>query len=162
MNKTVIAFAAGVATAVVVWGALETSWHVSRLPDASDKASSLALERYETPEADIKSGAPNFRAAAYSLSSDGKTLSGVWSAEGPSRFDWSYSSDEAVYIQEGGVEIEYLGRQFKLNPGDTAFFHAGTKATWSVPQHVRKTWTIHQTSSFVRWFRNVKSTLGMA
>lgn len=152
-NKTVPAFFAGIVVALAGVMLRDASHHVTRIPGASTTAVALATDLWPTAPATIIAGTPNFRGNIFSTSSDGKTISGTWAADGPSRFDWHYPVDEAVYIHEGNVEVDYLGKHFILNPGDTAHFHAGTTASWTVPEKVRKSWTIHHVGPLVRWWR---------
>ena len=155
MNRTVIAFLAGALTALAAVTAYEAAQHVDVMPDASQASIAMPLAHYDAPEAKVLSGQPNFRGTAYAVSADSKTVSGIWAADGPSTFTWTYAGDEAVYIQEGLAEVEYQGRKFSLKPGEHAFFHVGTVATWTVPQHVRKSWTVHGANRLVRWFRDL-------
>ncbi|QHI97015.1 DUF861 domain-containing protein [Xylophilus rhododendri] len=155
MKKTVIAFACGVLVTLAAVTAYDAVEHVERMPDPSEASISMPLASYEAPEARVTQGKPNFRGTAYATSADGKTVSGIWAADGPSTFDWTYAGDEAVYIQEGLAEVSYQGRKFTLKPGDHAFFHVGTVATWTVPQHVRKSWTVHGANRLVRWWRDM-------
>ena len=153
--RTVLVFLAGVLATLASVAAFEAMQHVDAMPDPSQASVSMPLTRYEAPEATVKAGAPQFRGTAYAVSADSKTVSGIWAADGPSTFDWTYAGDEAVYIQEGLAEVEYQGRKFSLAPGDHAFFHAGTIATWTVPHHVRKSWTVHGANRLVRWWRKL-------
>lgn len=157
MNKTVTAFVAGGAVAMLGVAVVDVASHLVQMPAPSAVGVAIPLTPMETSAATVYAGSPNFRAAAFAESPDKSTMAGVWAADGPSKFEWSYGADEAVYIQEGQVHIDYQGKTFTLKPGDMAYFHAGTKAVWSVPQHVRKSWTIHHTSRFVRWYRQLTS-----
>jgi uncharacterized cupin superfamily protein len=161
VDKTVIAFALGGGLALVAVALIEIAWHVGRMPGASSGPTSLPLTAFDPASAaTVRSGQPNFQAVTFATSPDNKTTSGVWSAQGPSTFDWAYGSDEAVYIHEGLVHVDYQGKRFSLKPGETAFFHAGTTATWTVPTHVRKSWAIHETSRLTRWYRQLAGTHG--
>ncbi len=155
MDRTMVGFVVGMVVTLLGVALVEIAWHVGRMPPASATSQPLPLQSHDAPAATVISGKPNFRAVTYATSSDNKTTSGIWMADGPSTFDWFYGSDEAVYIHDGLVNVEYQGRKFTLNPGETAFFHAGTKATWTVPHHVRKSWTIHETSRLTRWWRQL-------
>ncbi|WPB58583.1 cupin domain-containing protein [Xylophilus sp. GOD-11R] len=159
MKNTVIAFCAGVVVTLAGVTAYECIEHVDRMPDPSEASIALPLTGYNAPEARVISGTPNFRGTVYATSADGKTISGIWAADGPSTFDWTYVGDEAVYIQEGLAKVTYQGRTFELKPGESAFFHVGTVATWEVPQHVRKSWTVHGANRLVRWWRSVTEAL---
>lgn len=147
-----------IAGGLATWAALQAhaQWRHARVqPGVSTQAQAMPLERFEAHAAKVLSGQPNFRVARYAGSADGKTSSGVWAADGPSSFEWRFHADEAVYIHEGLVEVDYLGRKFSLKAGDTAYFHGGTTATWTVPQHVRKSWTVHETGRLTRWLRRM-------
>lgn len=159
MKKTAIAFIAGVLVAVSAMTAYEAVEHVDRMPEPSQASLAMPLEHYDAPEAKVLSGQPKFRGTAYAVSADAKTVSGIWAADGPSSFDWTYAGDEAVYVQEGMAEVKYQGKTFVLKAGDSAFFHVGTVATWTVPQHVRKSWTVHGANRLVRWWRDVSDAL---
>jgi len=161
MKRSLIAFSAGILTALAAVTAYEAVQHVDRMPEPSEASISMPLAQYEAPEAKVVSGTPKFRGTAYTTSPDGKSVSGIWAADGPSTFLWTYAGDEAVYIQEGAAEVEYQGRKFTLKPGDHAFFHVGTVATWTVPQHVRKSWTVHGANKLVRWWRDVSERLSL-
>ncbi len=101
----------------------------------------------------VKSGTPNFRATETVRSADGKELIGQWACDGPSTFEWRFGSDETVHLLEGKVEVNYRGERFVLNPGDTATFHAGTRATWHVPAYARKVFVLQEPSRLVHWWR---------
>lgn len=106
----------------------------------------------------VKSGTPNFRNVETLRSPDGKTISGLWGCDGPSTFEWTFHMDETVHLLEGLVEIEYLGNRFTLRPGDTATFHAGSKAVWHVPQSVKKAYTLHHPGRLALLWRRMIQT----
>jgi ethanolamine utilization protein EutQ (cupin superfamily) len=55
------------------------------------------------------------------------------------RFNWHYTVDETVHIISGEVFVtNEKGQVCRLGPGDMAFFPAGSRSTWRVPEHVRK------------------------
>jgi len=103
----------------------------------------------------VKSGTPNFRGTETSRSPDGNGVTGLWACDGPSTFEWQFGDDETVHLLEGRVEVEYRGRRFTINPGDTATFHAGTRAVWHVPQYAKKVFVLHQPGLLVRGWRKV-------
>lgn len=103
----------------------------------------------------VTSGVPNFRATETVRSADGRELIGQWACDGPSTFEWRFGSDETVHLLEGRVEVSYRGERFVLNPGDTATFHAGTRATWHVPTYARKVFVLQQPSRLVHWWRRL-------
>lgn len=161
-KKTVGAFLLG---AVLAWGAVtcfEAWQHTVHMPPPSAATDARPLAPMPGATATVHSGRPNFHAVAYTASADGTVQSGIFTAEGPSTFDWHYGVDEAIYIHEGEVELDYMGRRFTVRPGDTVFFHAGTRAGWSVPKYVRKSWTIHEPSRLVRWWRRLTQSSASA
>nr|WP_314070253.1 cupin domain-containing protein [uncultured Roseococcus sp.] len=151
----VAAFAAGLATAWVA-GHAASAWHyVAHMPAASTEAVARPLVRDLAAPATVMSGDPRFEAVAYSTTANGSVQSGIFAAHGPSTFNWRFAVDEAIYIHEGEVTLDYMGSTFTARPGDTVFFRAGTNATWTVPQYVRKSWTIHQPNRATRLWRRV-------
>lgn len=144
--------------AVASWAAMHavSAWqHLDAMPAPSAGGQPLVLVPMEGATATVHAGTPNFRAASYSASGDGRVQSGIFSAEGPSTFDWHYGVDETVYIQEGEVHLDYMGRRFVAKPGETVHFQAGTRAHWHVPRYVQKSWTVHEPSRLVRWWRKL-------
>ncbi|QDL55819.1 cupin domain-containing protein [Rhodoferax aquaticus] len=126
--------------------------HVSHRPAPSAQAVAMPLAPLAIDPTWVKSGAPNFKSLEFGASTDASSSSGLFQADGASSFVWQYGLDEAIYILEGGVDIEYLGKRFTLKVGDTAFFYAGTSATWNVHAGgVKKTWTIYKPSKLARW-----------
>jgi uncharacterized protein len=103
----------------------------------------------------VKSGTPNFRNTETLRSPDGRVISGLWACDGPSTFQWTFGTDETVHLLEGRVDIDYLGRRFTLQPGDTATFHAGTQALWHVPQHAKKAYTLYSPGRLVMLWRRL-------
>jgi uncharacterized protein len=118
------------------------------------------LRPIQVPADWIKSGKPVFLYNQYAQSSDGKYATGIWSCEGPSTFEWQFDSDETVHVLDGRVEIDYLGRHFVLEPGDTAFFQAETRALWHVPRYMRKSFTLHHPNLIVRFARRLLNSAG--
>ena len=105
------------------------------------------------------SGTPNVRATMYAVSPDQRTQTGIWECDGPSRFEWRFSVDETVHVLEGRVEIDYQGRHFVLQPGDTAHFQAGTRAVWMVPQHLKKSFTLFRPDRLSAWGDRLRAWL---
>ncbi len=103
----------------------------------------------------IISGTPTFKTAVFERSPFWGTSSGIWEAAGPASFVWHYSVDEVIYILEGKADIEYEGRKFTLQPGESTRFVAGTSAKWVVDDRVKKTFRIQQTGRLVRWMRTI-------
>jgi uncharacterized protein len=83
------------------------------------------------------------------------TLSGIWECVGPGKFLWHYSVDETIYILEGSAHIEYLGKAFTLNSGDSTRFVSGTTATWRVDNRVKKTFRIRNLGYGEKIFRRL-------
>lgn len=146
----------GIAALVACLSVIITSWFYqfwqhrqqSMLPGMP--ASTPALSHFEVAQDWIKRGQPNFRAAEFYRSADGNTTSGIFECDA-SEFEWHYDKDEAIYLLEGRVEMEYLGQRFTVTPGQRVFFKAGTVAKWHVTEKVRKTWTIYQPHRLSRW-----------
>jgi uncharacterized protein len=125
------------------------------------QAAQHALFAFQVDPSWVKAGTPNFRMMPAWRSPDGRTETGVWACDGPSTFEWHYVLDETVYLLDGQVEVEYQGRRFTLNPGDTAFFGAGTQALWKVPTMVRKVYALHKPNKAGRlWRRLFPATAG--
>lgn len=62
----------------------------------------------------------------------------IWEKE-PSRFDWSYDSQEQCLFIEGEVTIHLPGgKQVKIQKGDFVTFPKGLNCTWQVIKKVRK------------------------
>lgn len=161
IGKKTVAVASFVAGLAVAWAAAHAvaAWrYVGHLPQASTAAEARPLQTHAPASATVTSGAPRFEAVSYASTHDGSVESGVFAAHGPSTFTWHYGVDEAVYIHEGEVTLDYQGRRFTARPGDTVFFHAGTDAAWTVPNYVRKSWTIYQPSLAVRLWSRVAGT----
>jgi len=85
----------------------------------------------------IVAGAPVARAATLSRSADGTACTVAWDCTAGA-FDWRYDVDETVHIVEGAVTVSSLNTPpRRLEPGDVAFFPAGTTARWHVEAYVR-------------------------
>lgn len=117
------------------------------------------LRPIQVPADWIKSGKPVFLYNQYAQSSDGKYATGIWSCEGPTTFEWQFDADETVHVLDGRVEIDYLGKHFVLEPGDSAFFQAETRAVWHVPRYLRKSYTLHHPNLLVRAARRLLNVL---
>jgi uncharacterized protein len=62
----------------------------------------------------------------------------IWEKE-PSRFDWSYDSQEQCLFLEGEVVIHTPGgKQVHIQKGDFVTFPQGLNCTWEVRKPVRK------------------------
>lgn len=109
------------------------------------------------PQSWVVSGPPVCHANKFETALDGSSSSGIWGCVGPAKFNWHYDGHESVYILEGSAEIEYLGNKFSLRAGDSTHFAAGTSATWTVPERVKKTWRIYELGRIERyWSRLTK------
>jgi len=154
MKTTLKAAVAGAIITLLGIATYEAVLHVSKTPPASSAAHSPAIQPFAVDPKWVLEGQPNFRATEFFKSSDGKTSSGIFECDA-SRFEWHYQFDEAVYILEGDVDIDYLGKRFTLQAGDSAFFRAGTVAVWQVRRHVKKTWTIYDAGKPARGLAKV-------
>lgn len=153
MRAWVGAWLLGVISGLVVLEAW-TAWrYLAFMPGASSDATAMPLTPLLEAPATVSVGKPGFRAAPFAESANGATSSGVWASDGPATFEWQFGSDEVVYVLEGRVEVEYLGNQFNLVPGDTAMFLQGTRAVWHVPRHVKKSYKLFNPNALVRLWR---------
>ncbi|MCH8618378.1 cupin domain-containing protein [Undibacterium sp. TS12] len=144
-----IAIAAGIITLLGA-SSYQAVAYITQVQPATSVARKLPVQPFEVDPSWIKEGKPNFRATEFFKSHDGKTSSGIFECDGPSTFEWHYQLDEAIYVLDGGVDIEYQGQRFSLKPGETAFFRAGTTALWHVPKGIRKSWTLHDAGTPAR------------
>jgi uncharacterized protein len=86
----------------------------------------------------ILEGAPQARSLSLARSRDGASSVMAWSCTA-GRFNWHYTVDETVHIISGEVFITNEKNEIcRLGPGDMAFFPAGSRSTWRVPNEVRK------------------------
>jgi uncharacterized protein len=150
----VIGLGLGMAGAVT-WDAAQ---YLSRGAAPSAQAVAKPLLGFSVDPSWVKSGTPNFRNVETVRSPDGKSVSGLWACDGPTTFEWTFYMDETVHLLEGFIEIEYQGKRFNLQPGDTATFHAGTKSVWHVPQHAKKAYTLHDPGRVAKLWRRVFPT----
>jgi uncharacterized cupin superfamily protein len=154
LNK---AFAVSVALNIALVGALvyELGDDATHAPPASVEALKREMRPMQVNPAWIKSGTPKFMAAETSHVNTVGVTTGLWSCDGPGTFEWTYGTDETIHLLEGAVEIDYLGKTLKLGPGDTAFFRAGTKATWTVRERAYKSFILHDPGRLARLYRRV-------
>jgi len=117
------------------------------------KSETLSFRSASVASSSLISGSATCRSVVFSVSHDASSASGVWECHGPAKFRYHYGADEAVYILEGVAEIEYLGKTFFLKPGDSTHFAAGSTAIWTVPEHVRKTFLLHDPGRGVKYIR---------
>lgn len=132
--------------AVAVLGsgaAVADAWlYVKRATPPSGRSMPQELAAFEVPASWIKSGQPRFSVTEVSRSTDGRQIVGLWQCDGPTTFEWQFGLDETVHLLEGEVKVEYLGNTFTLLPGQTATFHAGTRATWHIPNMAKKVFSL--------------------
>ena len=106
-------------------------------------------------------GQPTTMAAEISHTDDGTTKTYVWSTT-KSRFRWLYESDEIVTVIDGEVFVDDgINGERRLGPGAVAFFPAGAKTMWRVPDHLRKIAVLKRplpgpVASVIRWMKAVK------
>ncbi len=101
----------------------------------------------------ILEGKPIFRTRSFSESVNARASAGVWECDGPAKFVWKYTTDETLYVLEGGSELEYLGVHYVLGPGSIASFPAGATVHWSVPNRIRKVFTLEEPGRVRRLLR---------
>jgi hypothetical protein len=96
----------------------------------------------------ILDGHPEATAAQIDQTHDGTTHLLVWRVSA-GRFNWYYDFDETitvldgeVYLTDGANAAPGNRAERRLGPGDVAFFHNGSTATWRVPDHVSKIATV--------------------
>ena len=153
MKKMFSGIILGISATVVAAVTYDAYRYVSASAPPSASAAAKPLLDFSVDPSWVRSGQPNFRNIETVRSPDGKTISGLWACDGPSTFEWTFTTDETVHLLEGLIKIDYLGRSFTLRPGDVATFHAGTKAVWHVPEHAKKAYTLHSPGRLVTAWR---------
>lgn len=143
MKKIVASVLVGGALAVAAMLAYEAYREVADSAPASLASVQKPLMSFSVDPSWIISGTPNFRNTETVRLPDGKSVSGLWACDGPSSFVWTFYMDETIHLLEGKIDIDYQNRHFSMRPGDTATFHAGTNAVWHVPEHAKKSYTLH-------------------
>jgi uncharacterized protein len=96
------------------------------------------LDASRIPANWLLSGEPGTRHKLLGKTKDKLTYFMVWEC-GAATFQWHYGKDEFLTIVSGEaylIEPDGAERHFKV--ADTAFFPAGSRATWRVPNHLRK------------------------
>jgi uncharacterized cupin superfamily protein len=148
--------AATITAAVIASGLLgfETAQFVTESPQLSTDAIAKPMDVVQVDPSWIKSGNPVFRQVEIATSPDGRTVNGLWSCQGPTTFEWRFAVDEVVYVLEGEVQVTYQDNDFTLHPGDTASFHGGTRATWTVSNFLKKAYTLHNPGPLGRLWRD--------
>jgi uncharacterized cupin superfamily protein len=147
--------ASGVVMALLAITAFDAARFVLRARPVLPAPASQPLKEYAVDASWVSSGKPLFRTAETSRSADGRTISGLWSCEGPAIFEWRFDTDETLHVLEGEARVAYLGHQVTLRPGDVYTFHAGTRATWEVERYIKKSWTIHVPHAVGAWWRQL-------
>ena len=101
------------------------------------------------------SGSPSCGSLTFGKSHDGISSSGVWECRGPAKFEYHYGQDEFIFVLNGTADIQYVGKTFTLTSGESTHFAAGTKAVWTVHEHIRKAWWLHEPGRHVRYMRKL-------
>ena len=90
----------------------------------------------------IIEGTPIARGNVFLQSEDQKVSYGGWECTA-GKFHWVFGWDEFVQILEGEATIqEESGKTVTLRRGDLAHFPKGMKSVWTVPNYVRKVFTL--------------------
>ncbi len=108
----------------------------------SIRAAEALLEEWPIPKEQIRGGSP--RASGLSLH-DGEAGAGtgIWEVTEGS-FDWAYETNQSLCVLSGRAEVTVEGGpSLRLEPGDAAFFPAGTRARWTVRSKLRKVYTTY-------------------
>lgn len=123
---------------------------------------SIKLQPAPIHPAWILEGHPVTEAAEVAHTDDGSTKVYVWRTTA-GKFNWFYDSDEVVTVLDGEVFVtDGSGPEHRIGPGDVAFFPAGARTTWRVPDHVRKIATLKSpmpgpVASVIRWMKTAKA-----
>ncbi len=142
MKRIALSALAGFLVCLGVIVVIDAARFAFRSPTPSASAINTPLTPLHVDPSWITSGNPVFKANETSRSPDGRSITGLWSCEGPTTFVWEYAVDETVHLLEGEVAVEYQGNEFVLRPGDTAVFHADTKARWTIDEYAKKVYTL--------------------
>lgn len=149
----VISLLSGVLIGLALYEGLAAWRYLNHAERPSSVPQARPLEGFAADAAKVLDGVPNFQAAETSRSPDGRVITGLWSCDGPTRFEWTFALDETVHLLEGEVHVDYQGQRFTLKPGDVATFHAHTRAVWTVPVPTKKAYTLRQPGQVVLWWR---------
>lgn len=153
-SNLLIGIIVGVAASFAVHNVYASWQHSKQSMDPTTGPTQHQITAFKVADSWVKQGQPNFRATEFYRSADGKTTSGIFECDA-SVFEWHYDKDEAIYLLEGQVDIEYLGQKFTLTAGQSTFFKAGTVALWRVPGKLRKTWTMYEAGKPVKQLSKV-------
>ncbi|KAL6183476.1 hypothetical protein ACLB2K_044887 [Fragaria x ananassa] len=65
---------------------------------------------------------------------------------GPSKFPWSFTVTETMYLLKGKVNVEVDGHEgsFEIGAGDLVVFPKGMKVTWDVIEGVNKHYSLEK------------------
>ena len=102
-------------------------------------------------------------AAEIARAEDGTTVVYLWQTT-RAHFRWEHESDEIVTVLAGEAYLSDRGapagmrRERRLGPGDVAFFPAGSRTEWRVPERLRKVSTLVRPlppplAQAMRWLR---------
>jgi uncharacterized protein len=96
------------------------------------------LEDSRIPPTWLLCGEPGTRFKLLGKTKDKLSYFMVWEC-GAATFHWHYGKDEFLTIISGEAFLQQSdGSERRFKVGDTAFFPAGSLATWRVPNHVGK------------------------
>lgn len=86
----------------------------------------------------VLGGAPASRSKTLVRSKDWAANLVIWECTA-GRFRWHFTQDETLFVVSGEtIMIGDMGEERRLGPGDIAFFPAGTRCTFVVPNGIRK------------------------
>lgn len=154
VKRVLAAAAAGILVASGAFLVADTGRYVNAAPPPSATALEAPLTPVSVNPDWILSGEPTFAQVEISRSPDGRISHGLWSCTGPTSFEWQFLLDETVYVLDGDVDIDYQGNKFTLHPGDSATFHSGTSAVWTVKRYLKKSYTLSNPGPLGRWWRS--------
>lgn len=154
MRRAIISGVIGFSLLAIGLLTFDTARFVSNSPNPSATSVAAPLENAVVDPSWIKSGSPKFSQVETFRSPDGRTTTGLWSCKGPTTFVWQFEVDETVHLLEGEVLVDYQGNQFTLRPGDTATFHGGSEATWTINDYAKKVYTLHNPGPVGRLWRS--------
>ncbi|CAM9002799.1 unnamed protein product [Rhodiola kirilowii] len=65
---------------------------------------------------------------------------------GPSKFPWTFTATETMYLLKGKVKVECEGHegQFEIGAGDLVVFPNGMKVTWDIIEPVEKHFSLEE------------------
>lgn len=68
---------------------------------------------------------------------------GIWKCT-PGSFNWSYDSEETLYVFRGSASVRVHGSDeiIELKPGGAVTWPAGTKVTWTVKEEIEKVFCV--------------------